>query len=319
MQPANHVSAEKASVDAKDAHNLLGLALLLMIASDSQGRTKRSEPQAQPQQTQKTPAPDQRGTEQSPLIIKQIPTETSETERAQKAKADEEKAELDRKLVKYNGDLAYYTKVLAVLAAFQFAALIVQAIVFGFTLSANRKAANAALRQANAMIALERPILATQDIKLVGFPDAINPQSNEDPAEGQNIPAICRALVGTMSIGRTYARITQFCLEWTISRALPSKPQYLPAHNERTNTYFMPIAGLVNYFGLGHPANPITLTTADRQRLANGETFWVYGFVTYESFADEVFELGFIARWAPGQGLIAEPNQAYAYSRKSSP
>jgi hypothetical protein len=120
---------------------LLGLALLMVITSDSQGRSKRHKSHNQPQQTQQAPTPDQRGTEQSPLFIKQIPTEESEAERNQKVKADQEKAELDRKLVQYNGDLAYYTKVLAVLAACQFTALVIQAVVFGFTLSANRKAA----------------------------------------------------------------------------------------------------------------------------------------------------------------------------------
>jgi hypothetical protein len=94
-----------------------------------------------------------------------------------------------------------------------------------------RIAANAALRQANATIALERPILVPQGIKLVGYPDATNPQSNEDPAIGQQIPAVCRALVGFMSIGRTYARINRFCLEWMVSTALPVVPQYSPAYS----------------------------------------------------------------------------------------
>jgi hypothetical protein len=65
---------------------------------------------------------------------------------------------------------------------------------------------------------------------------------------------------------------------------------------ELTNTYFLPIPNFVSYFGLGNPINPIVLTATERQRLADGETFWVYGFVTYESFADEVFELGFVCR-----------------------
>jgi hypothetical protein len=172
------------------------------------------------------------------------------------------------------------------------------------------------LRQANAMIALERPILAIHEIKLVGYPDEITPQSNEDPVIGQQIPTVCRVLVGTMSIGRTYARITQFCLEWMIAFTLPAQPQYSAAHTAPINTYFMPRENFANYFGLGHPINPIVLTAADRQRLANGETFWVYGFFVFESFAGEVFKLGFVVRWVPGQGLAGEPNQAYDYSRK---
>jgi hypothetical protein len=122
-----------------------------------------------------------------------------------------------------------------------------------------------------------------------------------------------------MSVGRTYARITRFCLEWTILPALSATPKYPRGQIEQTDTLFMPAHDFVNFFGLGHAANPIILTASDRQRIATGgESFWVYGFVRYESFADEAFELGFIARWEPGHGLVAEANQNYAYRRKRS-
>jgi hypothetical protein len=73
------------------------------------------------------PAIDQRGTEQSPFVIKQIPTQKDEEETAQNTKERNEKMELDRKLVQFNGDLAYYTKVLAWVAALQLFTLVVQA------------------------------------------------------------------------------------------------------------------------------------------------------------------------------------------------
>jgi hypothetical protein len=133
------------------------IAFVWMITdSQSQHRQGRNQTQTQTQTTQQKSPADQRGTEQSPLVIKQIPTETSETERAQKTKADEEKAELDRKLVNFNGDLAYYTWILAIVAIFQFIALFVQAIVFIFTLRATVRAANAAKDSADALPAIER-------------------------------------------------------------------------------------------------------------------------------------------------------------------
>lgn len=113
-------------------------------------------PKLKPKKTQKQPSADQRGTEQSPLVINQIPTETSEAERAQKTKADTEKTGLDRKLVSFNGDLAYYTEILAIVAIFQFVVLFVQAIVLVLSLRAAEKAANAAKDFADALPAIER-------------------------------------------------------------------------------------------------------------------------------------------------------------------
>ena len=89
-------------------------------------------------------------------MIKQIPTETNEAERNEKKKTDEAKAELDRKLVEFNGDLAYYTKILAIVAILQFIALCVQAFVFIRTLRATEIAANAAKDSADALPAIER-------------------------------------------------------------------------------------------------------------------------------------------------------------------
>jgi hypothetical protein len=50
--------------------------------------------------------------------------------------------------------------------------------------------------------------------------------------------------------------------------------------------------------------------------MAGGGTLWVYGFISYANFMDEMFDLGFIARWIPGHGFIGEANQNYAYHRK---
>jgi hypothetical protein len=64
------------------------------------------------------PVTDQRGTEQNPLVVKAAPK--SEAEAAAEGKEHEEKAQLDRRLVEY-------TWWLAVIAAFQFIALVGQA------------------------------------------------------------------------------------------------------------------------------------------------------------------------------------------------
>lgn len=64
------------------------------------------QPHNQPSQQQT--APDTRGTESNPVIIKEFPRERAQQEKGEA----QEKANLDRKLAGYTGDLAFYTKCL---------------------------------------------------------------------------------------------------------------------------------------------------------------------------------------------------------------
>jgi len=43
----------------------------------------------------------------------------------------------------------------------------------------------------------------------------------------------------------------------------------------------------------------ISLTPQQQQRIQNGEGFWIYGFVRYRNFMEEVWEQRFILRWKP--------------------
>ena len=109
----------------------------------------------------KQPAPDQRGTDQSPLIVKITPAPKSEANAAEEAKEREEKAKLDTALVKFNGDLAFYTLILAIVAFLQFVALVAQALLLGGTLKATTVAANVAK---DALITTERAFVFLDDI-----------------------------------------------------------------------------------------------------------------------------------------------------------
>jgi hypothetical protein len=130
---------------------------ILVLVGDAWGHSQRhskrgregSQTQSQPKEAQQAPTADQRGTDQVPVVVKVIPPKETEEKAARDTKDREEKMELDRKLVQFNGDLAYYTKVLVWVAGLQFLALIVQGVVFALTLGATRKAADAK-RAANA-------------------------------------------------------------------------------------------------------------------------------------------------------------------------
>jgi hypothetical protein len=108
---------------------VFGFALLVASSLDSWGQSLQ-QPQSQPQQAQNQPAADQRGTEQSPFIVKAAPK--SETEAADDAKEREEKSSLDRQLVKY-------TRYLAIIALLQFVALVAQAIFVAWTIIHGRR------------------------------------------------------------------------------------------------------------------------------------------------------------------------------------
>src|SRR5258708_39718546 len=83
---------------------VLGLALLAIFASDSWGQSKQQPPKANPQNTTQQ----ERGTENSPVVVKILPTEKSETE----LHSEKEKQETDRQIVRLTDDLAKYTKLL---------------------------------------------------------------------------------------------------------------------------------------------------------------------------------------------------------------
>jgi len=143
------------------------LLLLLMLVcgfafsqSNPPRDGKGKQGKQQTKQTQQAPAADQRGTEQLPVIVKVVPTQKSEAEAAQdardrqeKAEAERTKAELDRKLVTFNGDLAYYTKILAWVAGFQFLALFGQVIFLRLAFQESRRAGDIAR---DAMVASNR-------------------------------------------------------------------------------------------------------------------------------------------------------------------
>jgi hypothetical protein len=238
------------------------IALLLVGEAKSQRRSGRDHPQAQPQQTEQAPAKNQRGTEQNPFVIKIEPAPKSEPEPAKDTNTNDEKMELDRKLVKFNGDLAYYTLVLAVVAALQFLALIVQAIVYAFTLRATSRAADAALYQAKAAVAVENPSPVVHSVKLVGYANQADQVGNLDPVPPGTPPDFFRSLVLLQNTRRTNMRMQETSIDWIIADALPEQPAYrnrVPA----LGSIFAP--GPAVWFWDNRRI--ITLTAAERQQI----------------------------------------------------
>ncbi len=86
----------------------LSLLLILFISLQQPTPSAReiSQPkQQQPASGQQTSAPDQRGTEQSPLVVRTIPTSKTQEEAAEEAKDRNDKAANDRHIVWFSGAL----------------------------------------------------------------------------------------------------------------------------------------------------------------------------------------------------------------------
>lgn len=135
---------------------LLALMLVSVTANSQQDSLltrERNHSKQQAKEAKQNGKDDQRGSDRSPLFIKVVPTPEGESQAAEDAKEKKEKAELDRKLVDFNGELAYYTKALAWLAFFQFLALGAQVIFLSLAFKESRKGTNIARY---AMIAGER-------------------------------------------------------------------------------------------------------------------------------------------------------------------
>jgi hypothetical protein len=150
----------------------IALGVLLLFASCCAALSQRPSPterktaqpeQQQPKAPQQPAATDERGTEQSPLIIKQLPTpktqeeaEQARNEREAKAANDQEVIEFDRRLV--------------TIGWLQLAVFVMQLGVFGYQAFELRKTVAAAAKQANLardeFNATHRPKLRVRLIRL---------------------------------------------------------------------------------------------------------------------------------------------------------
>jgi hypothetical protein len=141
-------------------HAAIALTLFAAFASDSRGQSKQNPSKASQQKTTQQ----ERGTEDSPVVVKVIPTEKSKSD----LDAEKAKQESDRQLVKLTADLANYTMFLFFATAALFLATI-GLVVVGFRQVRDAKrsinAAEDSTRIAErALTELERPFVAIEII-----------------------------------------------------------------------------------------------------------------------------------------------------------
>lgn len=194
-----------------------------------------------------------------------------------------------------------------------------QGIQLQRTVEATKTAANAALRQAKATVALESPIPEIVEIKLVEYADTQDRIGKGDHIIPGPLPELCRPLVHLRNIGRTYIYFERFCCDWIISESLPQQPVYrrirtflgaLPPNMQMSDQ----VTWFVDYEDL------IILTEVQRNAIRNKTQFlWIFGYFSYYNFLGDRNVAGFLGRWDVDHGLSREPNQQYEYRSQNYP
>jgi hypothetical protein len=151
-------------------HLALGLAVLLAVAVDSNAHSQEaapsksenvSPPQSQPSQANQTARPDERGTEQAPLVVKVLPAAESEEKAAADAAREDKKAANDDRLTTFTEWLFGATAALSVIAFFQLLVFAWQGFQLQRTVAATLAATELARQE---FVATHRPKLIVRDV-----------------------------------------------------------------------------------------------------------------------------------------------------------
>jgi hypothetical protein len=126
----------------------LWLAPVAYASVQSQGpspsiRESVQPPQTQAAQSNSNTTTNQRGTDQTPLVVKVLPTPESGEQAAADAKREDEKAANDRRLSDFTGYLFDATVALAIIAFFQLTVFGWQGIQLARTVAATKESADA--------------------------------------------------------------------------------------------------------------------------------------------------------------------------------
>src|SRR5258706_2667824 len=149
------------------------LALLAAGASDSWGQSQQpTPPPTQPAQTNQTSKPYERGTEQSPVIVKVLPTKEGEEKAGADASHEDEKTENDRRLARFTELLFWATCALSVIALFQLIVFGWQGIQLKRAVSAAKEATELGNKE---FISTHRPRITVYSLAFAGSMTDANP------------------------------------------------------------------------------------------------------------------------------------------------
>jgi hypothetical protein len=247
---------------------VIALAFLAAFASDSWGQSKRTQPQAPTQQQQA--APDQRGTEKSPVVVKVLPAQENEDKAKENAREHDEKR-------KFDTDTLWLSQVTVALIFLQALIFAAQAYFLWGTLKATANAASAA--QSAAKIA-DRAIELSESASLT-----------VDTWNVENWGALQPKIkFHVYNSGRNTAEIMEMIFRTRVNVALPEFPDYTD----------VPKSSLAIVAPGARPESTVIPTISPEQKDAiesGAMGFFVYGRITFKTVNfPSVWELGFAQR-----------------------
>jgi hypothetical protein len=217
-------------------HTILGLAILLALMADSEGRSRHQTSTNQTPKTEQSSAPEQRGTPNQPLTVNVVPTREQQ-EAAEKETIDAKvKAARDERLIDYTGDLVLVGLVQFLVFLLQLIAFIVQAIYLAKSAGEMRNTTAAAERVAQDQIAhshqIERAYMSAGGVPetrvvIVNVPISSEPFAQTIPhAQGRELTG--RFEVHINNHGKTPGELMQIAIGFCDADNIPPEPIYDP-------------------------------------------------------------------------------------------
>jgi hypothetical protein len=308
------------------------LAFLAANVSDSWGQSQSAPQRGQPKgnQAAQPAAPDQRGTDQSPLSVKILPSPDAKQQAEKQERDGNEKAENDRKLTFETERIADYTRWLSAFTLALFCAAIAQIVIFVRQLRLIRdslgpaeKAANAAADAADAAKLNSQAVLDAERARIyveanaqyllqqiqrsIDYLPANTPEQEKAPLEqGERI----EVTYVVENYGRTPAIIKEISHQLIVAKTLPSPRETSPVDP-------LPISHFLareTEAGISCNCKGVRTVKDARDVFGKLKTLWFYGYIAYDDTFGWGREFNYVWHYTGGMNAF----HLYSFSETKS-
>ncbi len=162
------------------------------------------------------------------------------------------------------------------------------------SLAIARQTADAATRQSKASVAVELPIVRIVDAKLIEVDE--NRQAvvgeGKDPVPSGNLPSKYNIVFLCRNSGRTIANVHRMAVDYAVTPNLPPIPNYDRGwHNLHRFDIEQMSEQWIRWW-----LNPVELSEAQQEMLVHNH-LWIYGYLEFTDFMDEIHTSRFVGRW----------------------
>jgi hypothetical protein len=266
----------------KVRHIILVLALALLAAMLGNSWGQSQQPPSEPQRGEQPTPSDQRGTEQSPIIVKVLPTPKTETETAQDAKDREEKFHTDQWLVRWTGAVALFTLALVVIGSWQ-----------GRQLKKSVDVLTQAER-AQMFVIIRGESIHDSLSSSRKYGDIMGSNADTEHIEGSAVHCVFK------NYGKTPAIIKEISLRLSFFEKLPPEPEYFP-RDQILKEYMIGAGDETDE----HPCiMDSRLTVRQGSSVVRAQSYiWFYGRIVYFDTFGQRHEHRFLWRYGGAHGF----------------